>query len=105
MAGFTTPWYWNTPDGGGWVRYWNGEFHGARELADSLDRGWRWGARGEQVPLTADDRAGYAEALADRPRHEPTAAERRAWRRIDPPAEGDTSAAEGLGRYESGGDE
>ena len=66
MNDLTTPWFWDTPDGGGWVRYWRGAFLCPYGREDRL-------------------REAYPEAMADYPgSRRPTAAERRAWNSIDP---------------------
>ncbi len=80
-----TPWFWDTPEGGGWVRY----------LTDGRCVDRHALARIIEAETDPDQRAEFERILADCPRLLPTAAERRAWRKIDPPAEGQTDQGEG----------
>ena len=77
-AGYTTPWFWDTPEGGGWARYWRGSYVTTPPDDDHFAR-WH-----------PDLVAHKAEILADHPgRREPTSSERRAWRVLNPRAAGD----------------
>lgn len=68
----TSEWFWDTPSGGGWARYWRGEFVGIYDRAD-LERLY------PHLAVDADA------VMAGWPgKRMPTAAERRAWRKIDP---------------------
>lgn len=80
-----TPWFWDTPEGGGWTRYLpDGESVDRYSLESRIER--------ETDPVR---KAELVEILASCPRREPTPAERRAWRKINPPASGQTDQDDG----------
>lgn len=73
-----TPWFWDTPEGGGWVCYLRGG-----TLVDRYSL-----AHMIEMERDADRRTALQQVLDMRPNRDPTQAERRAYRKINPPAEG-----------------
>lgn len=74
-----TPWYWDTPEGGGWICWTSdGEAHDLDSIHGRIE-----------VESSAVQRAAYELIATTHPgKREPTTAERRAWRKHGAAADG-----------------
>lgn len=77
-----TPWFWDTPEGGGWTLWLtDGESADRYTLERRIER-----------EADAEQRAEYQRIENMRPRRDPTPGEKQAWRKIDPRVDGDPDA-------------